>query len=137
MSTTLNIQDLTPQKASFELSTMPGITLQLCAWSLRVKAWAINTYGEGELQKIMTGMQTLKIAEITYFMLMPESKSHFKNVDEYFENIQKVSDEITVNKALLFSMGIGEPEIKRLTSNDVVVTNLPDPKRRKPRSKSG
>ncbi len=127
MSKKLSILDLTPQSVEFNLSTVKE-TLVLKPWSLRVKAWAVEKYGAGNLKSIIEKMQTVQIGEITFFMLTDESKAIFKTVDNYFDSIQSTRDELAVHKALLKSMGIGEPEIEELANLVVEAAELPDPK---------
>lgn len=133
----LSIKDLVPQPAEFELSSFPGVKFKLKKWSLRVKAWAIEKYGAGELQKIMGEMKSVQCAEITFFMMEDESKKVFGNsVDSYMEGINSIPDEVAIHGALLKSMGIGEPEIAQLSKMIVEVSDLPDPKNQAPSDKS-
>jgi len=124
----LTIQDLVPQKANFKLKDIDH-ELTLKPWSLRVKTWAVEKYGAGELKKIMEKMQTIQIGEITFFMLTDECKALFKNdINNYLDAVQGVQDELAMHKALLHSMGLGEPEIEALANTTIEAAELPDPK---------
>lgn len=131
----LSIQDFTPQRVSFKLKNVDA-DLWLRPWSLRVKAWAIEKYGVGELRKIMEGMKTVQIAEICFFMMEDESKNNFKNQDDFFDKIQAVEDELSVHRAVLSSMGIGEPQIEELEKIMLEAAELPDPKTLAPSDKN-
>lgn len=132
----LKIEDFIPQPAVFTLQSMPTTPIKLKKWSLRVKAWAIGKYGLGEVQKIMSEMKIVQVAEITFFMMEDESQKLFgHDLDKYLEAISGVADELAVHKALLQTVGVGEVEIEKLSQLIVESVKLPDPKKAAPKPK--
>jgi alcohol dehydrogenase class IV len=109
----LNLLDLVPKETAFELSTMPGVKITLGRWSLRVRAWAVEKYTAGGLGEIFQKQKISEIAEIAFFML--KDKEQFKTKDEFLDAISSMQDQLNVILALLGAVGIGEPEMKKIT----------------------
>lgn len=107
--------DLVPTEATFELSERPGQVYTLCKWSLRVRTWAEQKYSSAGLKTIFETQQLPQIADMAFFML--KEKAAFKTKDDFLDAIVTIKDQITVIKALLTSVGIGEPEIKKITED--------------------
>lgn len=108
----LNLADLSPQEATLELASLPGTKLTLCKWSLRVRVWAITKYGENGLKEILSKQMISEIADLAYFML--KEKNLFADQDAFLDAVCSVQDQINVIKALLKTIGIGEPEIEKI-----------------------
>lgn len=108
----LNINDLAPQEATFELSNLEGKKFTLGRWSLKTRAWAFDTYGPEKLKEIFEKQQILDLAAIAYYML--KEKDQFKSKDEFLDAVVTTQDILVVTKAILKTVGIGEPEIKKI-----------------------
>jgi hypothetical protein len=108
----LDLNDLVPKETSFQLSGFPDKTLTLCRWSLRVRAWAFDHYGPKDLQEIFEKQKMIQISQIAYFML--KEKDLVKSVEELQDAVITIQDQINLTKALLSSVGIGEPEIEKI-----------------------
>ena len=129
----LNLADLSPQEAVFTLSTKPGQTFTLCRWSLRIRVWASSKYTSQGLQEIFTKQMIEEIADMAWFML--KDKPAFNNSqDTFFDSIVNVQDNINVFKALLQTVGIGEPEIKNIEA--AMPKGTPSPKPKAPAKKN-
>lgn len=122
----LNLADLKPQGAAFKLSPYPEQTFNLCPWSLRIRAWAQLKYGPAGLQEIFAKQQIVEIGEMAYFML--KEKEFFKTQDAFLDGVQTVQDQINLMKALLQTIGFGEPEIAQLEKSLPKETPPPKPK---------
>lgn len=109
-----NLTDLVPHEAQFELPDgLPGKTLTLNRWSLRVRNWATNKYGAEKLGLIFQEQRIQEIAEMAWFML--KEKDQFANNQEQFlDAVVSVQDQVNLIKALLAAVGIGEPEIEKI-----------------------
>lgn len=108
-----NLSDLNPTEAQFTLKTFPDKVFTLCRWSLRVRSWALRTYGGPEgLKQIFESRSIEKIAEMAYFML--KEKDQFPTQDDFFDNVCGPRDELALMTALMTTIGIGEPEIKKI-----------------------
>lgn len=109
----LDLFDLVPVEATFSLSERPNEVFTLCKWSLRIRAWATQRYTAEGLKIIFETQQIGEIADLAFFML--KEKSAFKSKDEFLECVVTLKDQIDLTKALLTTVGIGEPEIKKIS----------------------
>lgn len=113
----LNLHDLVPREMAFNLSTIEN-ELHLCRWSLRVRAWATAKYTPEGLRDIFEKQQIEEIADMVWFMLKDDDKKLFGNEKNVFlDNVVTMQDQINIIKALLGSVGIGEPEIKQISKS--------------------
>lgn len=131
----LDLESLSPRESELVLSTQKD-PIVLKVWSLRVRAWAFDKWGPAKLQEIFSKQQILPISEMAYFML--KDKDRFKTLEEFQEAICTVQDQVNLSKALLASVGIGEPEIEKINtmiekdkSKAAVDPNARGPKRKK------
>jgi hypothetical protein len=108
----LKLQDLVPKESNFSLSTIPGKTFTLCRWSLRVRAWALEKYTPMGLKNIFEQQKIIEIAEMAFFML--KEKDVFPSQDAFFDSVVTIQDQINLITAVVGTVGIGEPEIKKL-----------------------
>ncbi len=111
----LNLDDLVPREVTFTLSDDANKPITLGRWSLRVRAWATEKYTPEGLKEIFEKQKIEEIADMAFFML--KDKTQFSNKDAFMEAIVTIRDQITVIKALLGTVGIGEPEIEKLTKS--------------------
>jgi hypothetical protein len=112
----INLEDLVPVETNFTLDTLPGQTFTLCRWSLRVRAWAVAKYTSPGLKLIFEQQRIDEIAELTYFML--KDKAAFgDSKDKFLDSVVSIGDQVRIIKALLGAVGIGEPEIKKITDS--------------------
>jgi hypothetical protein len=113
----LSLEDLSPQSAEFTLSGAPDKNKKylLCRWSLRVKAWAISKYTHQGLEKIFGEKKIEDIAVIAYFML--QNKEDFPTLESFLDSIVGPMDELSIMLALLKTIGIGEPQLERITKS--------------------
>ncbi len=139
----LDLDDLRPQESTFVLDLLPGKTLVLRHWSLIVKNWALKRFGGAvDVQIIFAEQRIDEIAELCFFMLKPESKLHFVDgsgeptLEKFFDSICSIKDQITIQKALLKTIGIGEPEFKKLEDKIAAKgeQEKADPKPKRPKS---
>ena len=131
----LDLNTLAPKEAEFTLSSNPELKLTLCRFSLRVRAWAFDTYGPARLKEIFEKHHIIPISEMAFFML--KEKEVFKTVADFQDAVITTGDQVTLIKALLTSVGIGEPEIEKI-HNDIEkkAAGSPDPNSRRPKKKS-
>lgn len=136
----LKLNDLIPKEAKFRLSDFPDKEFSLCRWSLRVKGWVLEKYTSDEVNEIFSQQKINEIAVIAYFML--KEKDQFLNdkgeqsIDSFMESIVTVQDQVNVIKALLTTVGIGEPEIEKINdsiskdSQEIKSPNVKSPKKK-------
>lgn len=111
--TLLNLMDLAPKEATFDLSGAEGGPITLCRWSLRVRAWALERFGSPQaLQSVFSDQKINDIADLAFFML--KDKARFTSKDAFLDAVVTVQDQLNLIKALLYTIGIGEPEIEKL-----------------------
>lgn len=111
----LSLQDLKPKMTTFQLEDFPTEKFTLCRFTLRVRAWVLERYTSKELQGIFEDQKINDIALISYFML--KEKEKFPTLDSFLDSIVTIQDQISVMKALLGSIGIGEPEIEQINKS--------------------
>lgn len=107
------IHELKPVEATFVLEGLEK-PLTLCRWSLRIRAWANAKYTPKGLEKMFLEQDIEKIADMAWFML--KEKEVFNNeMDKFLDAISSVRDQVNLIKAMLLTLGIGEPEIKQIS----------------------
>ncbi len=114
----LNLFDLVPKETAFTLSTTGEKKFTLCKWTLRVRAWAVTTYGSAGLKELFEKQDIQKIADVAFFML--KEKDDFggntpEGRDNFLDAISTLPDQLSVINALLGAVGIGEPERKKVS----------------------
>lgn len=115
----LDLNDLSPKEAKFKLTDLPGKEFTLCRWSLRVRMWVMSQYTEKQVEELFSKHQINDIAKIAYYML--KEKDQFLDekgqptLDGFLDRILNMDDIVSVIRALLQSIGIGEPEVKKIT----------------------
>lgn len=124
----LNLADLSPQEAVFNLSTSPGQPLTLCRWSLRIRTWAQTKYGSEGLKNIFEKHQLVEIADMVYFML--KDKTAYPTLDSFLDAVVTTQDQVNIIKALLQTIGFGEPEIEQVSK--AMKVDQPAPKAQAP-----
>lgn len=133
----LNLMDLVPKDATLALS---GINqpLTLGRWSLRVRNWAKEKFGSDGLQEIFVEQKIDEIADIAWFMLKEKDLFNGEK-DNFLDAISSPRDQLNLVTAMLESVGIGEPEIKKI--NDKIKKDEaggdPNPNRQRPGKKTG
>lgn len=110
----LRLEDLEPREATFTLSTRPDDKFTLCRWSLRVRAWVTAKHTPEELQKIFEMKDILKVAEIAFYML--KEKEKFDGYDGFLDAVASIQDQINLIKAVVGTIGLGEPELAKVQS---------------------
>lgn len=117
----LNLADLSPRDAKFKLSDFPDKEFTLSRWSLRVRAWVADKYSQKQLQEIFENKNITAASVIVYYML--KEKDSFINekgmatLEAFQDRIVTIQDQINMMKALLEAIGIGEPEIKKISDS--------------------
>ena len=72
----LDLNDLCPKETTFKLDNVEA-HLTLCRWSLRVRKWAVDTYGSEGLREIFDQRKINEIGSLAYFMLKEKSRFPF------------------------------------------------------------
>lgn len=108
----LNLTDLVPQEAPFSLSSRPGKTFKLCAYTLRVQAWAEKRYDKEQLQAAIMGNDITAYTDLVYYMLV--EKKEFPDQDNFLDAVTTFADRQAVTQALLTSIGLSQPILKKL-----------------------
>lgn len=131
-STPLNLDDLVPQETAFKLSTLPGREIHLRRWSLRARKWAVDKYGAEELQQIFNNRQVEKIAALAYFLLRDDDQKSFPTEDDFLDAVATIPDQIELIKAVLRTIGIGEPQIEKINELEKLAGGTKDPNEQSP-----
>lgn len=108
----LDLTDLKPKEAQFELSSMKDTKLTVCAFSLRVRIHIMNSGGLEQFYTLLKASNVPKICEVVFFML--KEKDIFENFDDFLQHILTPLDELAVVKALTYSMGVSEPKLEEI-----------------------
>lgn len=118
------LEDLEPKETIF---TLAGVIddqgnprpLTLCRWSLRVRAWASAKFGGPEgLQAIFALKKIDQLTELAWFMLKDKSafveRDGLTPYEVFLDSISSVKDQLDLVKALMGTVGMGEPEVQKL-----------------------
>lgn len=110
----IDLESLLPQPAEFELASHPGKIFHLRKWTLKIKAWALAHYGEEKIATVFQRQDVVGMADIIFrFMLVDEDKLFFNNdLDTFMDSVVTTKDQYNIIKALVKTVGIGEPELK-------------------------
>jgi hypothetical protein len=112
----LKMDDLAPQRAMFHLSTLPGIDLTLKVFSLRERIYVNRRWPNGEVEKVFSEVQIEGISEICYLLLEDASKIRFKDYNDFCEHVvDQDKDVLAIVKAVLQTIGIGEPQLEKIS----------------------
>lgn len=116
----LNIEDLVPKDAPLKLGTVKKV-LTLSKWSLLTKTKVLAEFPARKLQEVLLSQDIEAMARIAFIMLKPESKAVFEGTTGYdtpfeafLDSIITVKDQRALTHAVVATIGIGEPEIKRI-----------------------
>lgn len=129
MKLNLKIEDLIPRESAFKLHALE-YPLHLKPWSVRVRFWALEKYGQKHLQYVLETQQLKELCEIAYFML--KEKEQFKTFEEFADAIASPMDIINLAKAIMGSIGFGEKEIRDIEKSGDSGKPKPQAKKRKP-----
>lgn len=122
----LNLMDLVPRKADFKLSKFEGKTFHLEAWSLYYRTIFTNKYGAEKLGLVFRDQRIVEIGEMAYEML--EEKEQFPELKDFLKAVESMEDQVGLIKALLATVGMGEPEIQKVAAEAKRRGyNIPDP----------
>lgn len=119
-----DLMDLVPTEAVFTTSGHPT-PLTLCKWTLRVRNWAEKKYSSAGLDEMFRKQQIEKVADVAWFML--KEKAAFKTYDDFLDAFSTPKDQLNLITALLATIGIGEPEIKKINDDITKAGGNPDP----------
>jgi hypothetical protein len=116
----LQLTDLVPQNATFSLSEVLGADakpapLTLRRWSLRTREHAVKKYTARGLKLAFEKLEIGTLADLAFFMLDDESKKHFADVDAFLDKVVTMTDQIELIKAMAKTVGVGEPELKKIS----------------------
>lgn len=110
----LKLEDLKPQTALLKLSTLGETELTLKVFSLADRIWLQQKYGKAEIEGIFSEQRLIEMAEIAHHLLV--DKTQFKTFLEFADKIVTIQDQIELTQALLKTIGIDEPLIKKLAA---------------------
>lgn len=120
----LELNDLKPQLATFELSDKPGKTYTLAKFSLAKRIWCNQRFGD-KIGKIFEKQSLPELAELAHFLLL--DKADFPTFLEFADSVVTVEDQIQVVKALLKTIGIDDALIKKLSEDKSPNEESPNP----------
>lgn len=109
----LDLTDMVPQEASFELSGAPGKKLVLIPYTLRVQIWAEKKYGKKQIEAAIIGSDVATFSELVFYML--KDKAAFPKIDDLLDAVITFKDRANVTNALLESIGLSQPVLEKLT----------------------
>lgn len=121
----LDLNDLQPTEAQFELSTYPGKAHTLKKFSLAVQVWIEKRFGKENVDAIFSDQRVGDISEIIYFML--KDKIDFPSLEVFQESIVTQKDRVQIYDALFKSIGISQPILEKLSKEAQVEGNAPGP----------
>lgn len=109
----LDLNDLKPAEAHFQLSDKGEKQYTLRKFSLASQVWMREKFGKENVQGIFKDQNIPAIAEIAHHQL--KDSSDFPTFMDFCECIITQQDRIAVMMALLHTIGISQPVIAKLT----------------------
>lgn len=109
----LSLEDICPKDTYLKLDAFPDKEFLLSKFSLRVRAWAIEKFGEEKLQSALSGKNTIVSAEIAYFML--KDKALFPKLEDFLEAIASPMDQHRLITTLMGCIGVSEPKLEEIS----------------------
>jgi hypothetical protein len=113
----LNLEDLQPQEAEFELSAYKGVKFTLRPFSLRSRIWLGKRFTQDQIKGIFEEQRMEEISELVFFQL--KDKSVLKSVEDLQDAVQTQSDRIAMMQAMLTTIGISQPVIEQLAKREL------------------
>lgn len=110
----LDLNDLKPEEATFELTGKPGVKITLKKFSLAAQIWVRERFGaDSDLKGIFENQKIPEISEIAFYLI--KDKSLFKNIEDFQEAVLVQKDRIELLTAMLATIGISQPIIEHLS----------------------
>jgi len=106
----LDLKDMIPQSAFFELSSHPGKKFELKAYTLRVQLWAEKKYGKEQIEKAITGSDIATLADLVFYMLV--DKTCFPTIEDLLDAVVTFKDRENITTALMESIGLSQPVLE-------------------------
>lgn len=111
----LDLNDLQPQEATFQLSEHEGVTFTLKKFSLRAQLWLNDRFGADSIKGIFENQRLAEISEVVFFLL--KDRTVIKSVEELQESVVTNKDRIAIMSALLKTIGISQPVMEKITKS--------------------
>lgn len=109
----LDLHDLKPQEATFQLDDKPGKTYTLKKISLSVQIWVNERFGKDKLNGILEHQSLPELSEIIYYML--KDKTDFPALSDFQDCIVTQGDRESLMKAMFLSVGVSQPVLDKLS----------------------
>lgn len=120
----LDIQDLQPEEAVFEVSGKPGKLYTLNKLTLRGRIWLNKRFTQEQIKSMFETQNIGDVSEIAYYLL--KDKSDFPTLEEFQDSFVTQKDFVALMKSLLATIGISEPVMQEL-SKEYDSGNVPSP----------
>lgn len=108
----IDLHDLKPRTAQFELSEFPNKKLNLEKFSLLVQIWADERFGKDAIKDIFENSKIRYVSEFVYFLL--KEKEEFPTLESFQAQIATQQDRINIMKALFETIGISQPVLDKM-----------------------
>lgn len=108
----LNLNDLKPEEAVFELSEFAGQKFTLKKFSLNAQLWMNERFGVEQVKGIFENRRLAEISEVVFFLL--KDKSVITSLEQLREAIVTNQDRVAMMGALLKTIGISQPVMDKL-----------------------
>lgn len=112
----LDLNDLVPAEAHFQLSANPTKRHTLKKFSLRATIWAQEKFGPDGLKDVFEHRNLPQISELAYYLL--KDKTDFPTIDDFQEAINTQADRVALIIAILATIGMSQPLIDKLAKNE-------------------
>lgn len=114
-----DFKDLVPEDASLQLSTLPGKTLTLAAYTLAKQLWAVKNIGEPALVAMVTQNALEPAARLGWYLL--KEKELFKGEEDFFEHVSSYKDRNALYSAVLHTIGMSQPVRDKLAEEEAAL----------------
>lgn len=111
----LELSDLVPAEATFQLTEKPGKIYTLKKFSLAEQIWAKQRFGD-RLGQILEKVELEGIAELAHHLL--KDKTDFPTFMDFAECIVTHKDKLGIMTALVGTIGVSQPILDRLAQEE-------------------
>lgn len=119
----LDLNDLKPKECLLELSDFPGKKYTVKKFSLAMQIWMRDRFGPEGIGGIFKNQKLPEISEIVHHLL--KDTSDFPTLESFQEAIVTQQDRVNVLTAVLETIGISQPVIKKLSDDAEKKTRPP------------
>ncbi len=113
----LNLDDLIPADAYFELSKFPEKKFRLKAYTLRLQLWAEKRFTKKGMADAIGSQDLAVLSELALYAMDDEDKKLFPTLEDLQDAIVSYRDRSAFLHAILDSVGLNIPAMEKISKD--------------------